>query len=166
MSLYGNTFLNESKLIKLESSNLQIEKSTKKYGPDYIITNLKLPECDEPYISIDYKKDITDDFKNNIERDFKILKSKYKEIVNKVFEDYSKDAYEWGMDNIKSGTQLQKMTNLAHVYYHNFDKVSIFELWYNDGKNRNRNFFGDHCLIIEIKIKNNDAILGNTSLEG
>ena len=125
MGLYGNTLLNVASTLKIEN----IE------GWECI--NLKIPECEESYIRL-YNTGVesNNEIINIIEKNFKVLKSKYKSIINEVFDSYVKSANDNYNMNVKNGKQLQNMTSLSHVIYVvQNNNCCTFEFLYNDGVN-------------------------------
>ena len=100
-----------------------------------------------------------------MEKDYKILKSNYNKIVKDEFAKFMKLAKEWDM-NVSSVSELMKMGKLNSCSYMISKEIGKFELFFNDGKHFNADFFGGHCIVLDIEIRDNKAIVSHSELAG
>ena len=160
-----NDSLNESRVTKKPATAYGDYRTDAKYET----AEVKISKPSKTEWSNDDLKRICDE----MDADLKLLRKQYPSQEKKLFEEQYKEAGDWlDYDVVKSPQQLMKIGKESWVViYHPADSHGpVFEICYNNSSNgkHSRDFFGNHCMVVEISRKNDDSMfmVKYVSIEG
>lgn len=160
-----STILNESRVTKKPENTYGDYRTDAKYET----AEVKISKPSKTEWSDDDLKRICDE----MDADLKLLRKQYPSQEKKLFEEQYKEAGDWlDYDVVKSSQQLMKIGKESWVVvYHPADSHGpLFEICYNNSSNgkHSNNFFGNHCMVVEISRKNDDSMfmVKHVSIEG
>lgn len=89
-----------------------------------------------------------------LNEDFPIFKKNFNKYIKAEFDQLVPKAAQWGM-NVSSTKELMEMAKLSSVIYSVYNsKYGSFTCVYNDGPDRNYDFFEGHSFWVEFSVQN------------